>query len=75
MSMECEFNDRFTVFPDTGIIELNCFKCHGPGGPGTRGTDTWPVGYQPSLDVLVEQARIHNRKHAVGKNVPVACNE
>lgn len=63
MSVECEFNDRFTVFPDTGIIELNCFKCDGPGGPGTRGTNTWPVGYHPSLDVLVEQARSHNLKH------------
>jgi hypothetical protein len=55
-----EFDGRFTAFPDTGIIELNCYKCDGPGGPGTRGTDTWPVGYHPSLDLLIEQARSHN---------------
>lgn len=55
-----EFSDRFTVFPDSGIVELNCFRC--PGGRRPDGTreDTWPVGYHPSLDVLIEQARAHD---------------
>lgn len=49
-----EFGDRFTAIPDSGIVELNCSTCPGPE------TDTWKVGYHPSLDVLIEQARAHN---------------
>lgn len=57
-----EFRDRFTVFPDTGIVELNCFRCDGT----PRGNDTWEVGYHPSLDVLIEQARVHDAtRHGV----------
>lgn len=52
-----EFSDRFTVFPDSGVIELNCFRCD-------SGSDTWTVNYHPSLDALVEQARAHDQaKH------------
>ena len=51
-----EFGDRFTIIPDSGIVELKCFRC--PGLP--IGNDTWRVGYHPSLDVLIEQARAHN---------------
>ena len=50
-----EFGDRFTVIPDSGITALNCFRC-----PGGNGADTWEIGYHPSLDVLIEQARAHN---------------
>lgn len=45
------FSDRFTVFPDTGTTELHCYVCN----------RSWPIGYHPSLDVLIEQAREHNR--------------
>lgn len=45
-----EFDDRFTVFPDSGITELHCCTCN----------TAWAVGYHPSLDVLAEQARAHN---------------
>jgi hypothetical protein len=38
------FGDRFTVFPDTGITELHCYRCE----PGS-GKEKWPVGYHPSL--------------------------
>ena len=61
-----EFRDRFTVIPDTGVTALNCFRCPGPP-PG----DTWEVGYHPSLDVLVEQARAHDaEKHGVQQPQP-----
>lgn len=50
-----EFNNRFTVIPDSGVTALNCFRC-----PGGNGDDTWEVGYHPSLDVLMEQARAHD---------------
>ena len=36
-----EFGDRFTVKPDTGIIELHCGS-HAPFA------EQWPVGYHPS---------------------------
>lgn len=56
-----EFGDRFTVKPDTGIVRLNCFRCDG----FPLGADDWDVGYHPSLDVLIEQARAHDAaKHA-----------
>ena len=48
-----EFGDRFTVIPDSGEVELHCTS-HSPMAR------TWKVGYHPSLDVLVEQARAHN---------------
>ena len=64
-----EFGDRFTVKPDTGIVQLNCFRC--PGFP--LGNDDWDVGYHPSLDVLVEQARAHDaEKHGVQAPEPAA---
>ena len=44
------FRDRFTVFPDSGVTELHCYKC----------AAKWAIGYHPSLDVLVEQAHAHN---------------
>lgn len=51
------FGDRFTIFPDSGVTELHCYTC------GTK----WAIGYHPSLDVLIEQAREHNkREHADG---------
>jgi predicted transposase YbfD/YdcC len=54
--MDATFNDRFTVFPDSGITELHCNKCVAD----TRLVTRWKVGYHPSLDVLIEQARAHN---------------
>lgn len=58
-----EFGDRFTVIPDSGVIELHC----GSHSPEAR---TWKVGYHPSLDVLVEQARAHNAaEHAAPPQV------
>lgn len=47
-----EFNNRFTVVADSGDVELHC-SSHSPG-------ESWVVGYHPSLDVVVEQAREHN---------------
>jgi hypothetical protein len=55
------FSDRFTVFPDSGEIELHCYKCQ----VGSREA-RWKVGYHPSLDVLIEQARAHNRAEHPG---------
>lgn len=49
-----EFRDRFTVIPDECYVQLACFRCPGPG-------DTFDVGYHPSLDVVIGQARAHNR--------------
>jgi hypothetical protein len=46
-----EFNDRFTIFPDTGVTQLHCYRCD----------SAWAVGYHPSLDVLIDQARAHNQ--------------
>ena len=65
MTDEREFDDRFTVFPDIGVIELSCFSCDGHGGPNTHGSGTWAIGHHPSLDVLVDQARIHNADYHV----------
>lgn len=50
---ERRFSDRFTVIPDSGIVELDCFRC--PGADAR-----WQVGYHPSLDVLIEQAQAHD---------------
>lgn len=50
---DAEFGHRFTVIPDSGEVELHC-AAHSPEAR------TWKVGYHPSLDVLVEQARAHN---------------
>jgi hypothetical protein len=47
------FQHRYTVIPDSGSIELHC-SSHTPDAV------TWPVGYHPSLDVLIEQARKHD---------------
>jgi hypothetical protein len=47
------FGDRFTVIPDTGSVELSC-AAHVPCAR------KWQVGYHPSLDVLIEQARAHD---------------
>lgn len=47
------FGDRFTAIPDSGAIELHC-SSHVPEAR------QWPVGYHPSLDVLIEHARAHN---------------
>lgn len=43
------FAGRFTIFPDTGITQLHCYKCG----------QAWDVGYHPSLDVLIERAWAH----------------
>jgi hypothetical protein len=51
-----EFRDHFTIFPDSGITELHCFSCD----------MKWAVGWHPSLDVLIEQARQHNRERHGG---------
>jgi hypothetical protein len=48
-----EFGHNFTIFPDSGVTELHCYRCEPP-------KDRWQVGYHPSLDVLVEQARAHD---------------
>jgi hypothetical protein len=49
------FNDRYTAFPDEGIIELFCYDCN----------EKWAIGYHPSLDVLIERAAVHDKvKHA-----------
>jgi hypothetical protein len=55
--MASDFSDRFTAFPDSGIIEMHCNKCVAESRDVTR----WQVGYHPSLDVLIEQAHAHNR--------------
>jgi len=55
-----EFKDRFTIIPDTGVVELDCYRC-------PPDEDRWRVGYHPSLDVLIEQARAHDlAKHSAG---------
>lgn len=51
------FSDRFTVFPDSGVIELHCSRC---AAAARKAVTRWKVGYHPSLDVLIEQARAHN---------------
>jgi hypothetical protein len=55
------FGDRYTVIPDSGVTELRC-SSHSPEAR------RWPVGYHPSLDVLVEQARAHDlAEHSGGE--------
>jgi hypothetical protein len=46
------FGHRFTVIPDSGVVELHC-GTHNPPA-------VWGVGYHPSLDVLIDQARAHD---------------
>jgi hypothetical protein len=50
------FRDRFTIIPGSGTTVLHCGS-HAPEAM------QWEVGYRPSLDVLIERARIHNRDH------------
>jgi hypothetical protein len=51
MTDTAEFRHNFTVFPDSGSVELHCYSC-----------DTkLAIGYHPSLDRLIEQARVHDR--------------
>jgi hypothetical protein len=61
MALLAGFGDQFTVFPDTGITELHCYRCES-GSEKKR----WRVGYHPSLDVLIEQARAHNLAEHAG---------
>lgn len=44
-----QFGDRYTVFPETGIVQIHCYTCG----------KAWDVDYHPSLDVLIEQAGKH----------------
>jgi hypothetical protein len=46
------FGHRYTAIPDSGVVELHC-GTHNP-------PVTWEVGYHPSLDVLIDQARAHD---------------
>jgi hypothetical protein len=46
------FGHRYTVIPDSGDVELHCGTC-----PDSA---RWRVGYHPSLDVLIGQARAHD---------------
>ena len=46
------FGHRYTVIPDSGVTALHC-GTHNPPA-------VWEVGYHPSLDVLIEQARAHD---------------
>jgi len=52
MTVAPMFGHRYTVIPDSGVVELHC---------GTHIAPVrWEVGYHPSLDVLIEQARAHD---------------
>lgn len=47
--MNPKFNHSFTIFPDGESTSLHCFHC-----------DTVePIGYHPSLDILIERAQKH----------------
>ena len=46
------FGHRYTVIPDSGVVELHCGTC-----PDSA---RWEVGYHPSLDALIDQARAHD---------------
>jgi hypothetical protein len=46
------FGHRYTVIPDSGVVELHC-GTHNPPA-------VWEVGYHPSLDVLIERAQAHD---------------
>jgi hypothetical protein len=46
------FGHRYTAIPDSGVVELRCVTHVSPV--------TWKVGYHPSLDVLIDQARAHD---------------
>lgn len=48
------FNDQFTIIPDTGETQLHCSKC-----PGDQ---AFTVGYHPSLDRVNEAAITHNQR-------------
>jgi hypothetical protein len=55
------FDGRLTVIPDSGNVRLHCTG-HSPEAAA------WHIGYHPSLDVVVEQARAHVRaEHGNGQ--------
>jgi hypothetical protein len=50
-----EFQDQYTVFATAGQVWMMCAS-HMPF------TRSWLVGYRPSLDVLIKQARQHDER-------------